>query len=74
MEEILELLARIGPARLVLADYRQHAIILPIYLMALLVAAVILLIQDLDRPNTGFVKTIQQPVIDVANSIATYSD
>jgi hypothetical protein len=47
---------------------------LPIYLMALLVAAVILLIQDLDRPSTGFVKTVQQPVIDVANSIAAYSD
>jgi len=47
---------------------------LPIYLMALLVAAVILLIQDLDRPSTGFVKTIQQPMIDVANSIAAYSD
>ena len=47
---------------------------LPIYLMALLVAAVILLIQDLDRPGTGFVKTIQQPMIDVANSIAAYSD
>ena len=47
---------------------------LPIYLMALLVAAVILLIQDLDRPSTGFVKTSQQPVIDVANSIAAYPD
>ena len=47
---------------------------LPIYLMVLLVAAVILLIQDLDRPRTGFVKTIQQPMIDVANSIAENPD
>jgi hypothetical protein len=47
---------------------------LPIYLTVLLVAAVILLIQDLDRPSTGFVKTVQQPMIDVANSIAAYSD
>jgi len=42
--------------------------------MVLLVAAVILLIQDLDRPRTGFVKTIQQPMIDVANSIAENPD
>jgi hypothetical protein len=47
---------------------------LPIYLMVLLVAAVILLIQDLDRPGTGFVKTFQQPMIDVANSIAENPD
>jgi hypothetical protein len=47
---------------------------LPIYLMALLVATVILLIQDLDRPRTGLVKTVQQPMIDVADSIAAYSD
>ena len=47
---------------------------LPVYVMALLVAAVILLIQDLDRPNTGFIKTVQQPMNDVANSIAAYSD
>ena len=32
---------------------------LSIYTMGLLVVAVILLIQDLDRPNTGFVKTSQ---------------
>jgi hypothetical protein len=42
---------------------------LPIYLMMLLAAAVILLIQDLDRPRTGFVKNVQQPMIDVTNSI-----
>jgi hypothetical protein len=47
---------------------------LPVYVMALLVAAVILLIQDLDRPNTGFINTVQQPMNDVANSIAAYSD
>jgi len=47
---------------------------LPTYLMALLVAAVILLIQDLDRPGTGFVKIVQQPMIDVANSIAENPD
>ena len=47
---------------------------LPVYLMAMLVSAVILLIQDLDRPNTGFVKVSQQPMIDAAASIAVYSE
>jgi hypothetical protein len=47
---------------------------LPVYTTALLIAAVILLIQDLDRPTTGFIKASQQPMIDVAASIATYND
>ncbi len=47
---------------------------LPVYTMGLLVVAVILLIQDLDRPNTGFVETSQQPMVDVAAAIASYSD
>ena len=47
---------------------------LPVYTTAFLIAAVILLIQDLDRPTTGFIKASQQPMIDVAASIATYND
>lgn len=47
---------------------------LPIYFMMLLAAVVILLIQDLDRPRTGFVKNVQQPMIDLANSILAYPD
>jgi hypothetical protein len=43
---------------------------LPAYIMGALVAAVILLIQDLDRPDVGFVQTSQQPMIDVANRIS----
>ena len=46
----------------------------PVYLMGVVVAAVILLIQDLDRPNTGFFKVSQQPMIDAAASIAAYAD
>ena len=46
---------------------------LPIYVMTFLVAAVILLIQDIDRPGAGFVAVSQQPMIDTANAIATYS-
>jgi hypothetical protein len=47
---------------------------LPVYTAAFLIAAVILLIQDLDRPATGFIKTSQQPMIDTAASIAAYPD
>jgi hypothetical protein len=47
---------------------------LPVYTTAILIAAVILLIADLDRPTTGFIKASQQPMIDVAASIATFND
>lgn len=46
---------------------------LPIYVMVLLVCGVILLIQDLDRPSTGFITVSQQPMVDTARSIAGYS-
>jgi hypothetical protein len=42
--------------------------------MGALVSAVILLIQDLDRPATGFINVSQQPMIDTAASIAAYTD
>jgi hypothetical protein len=45
---------------------------LPVYVMAFLVAAVILLIQDIDRPGAGFVAVSQQPMIDTASAIANY--
>jgi hypothetical protein len=47
---------------------------LPIYVMGALVSAVILLIQDLDRPAAGFITVSQQPMIDTAASIAAYAD
>lgn len=47
---------------------------LPIYIMGALVSAVILLIQDLDRPDAGFIVVSQQPMIDAAASIASYKD
>jgi hypothetical protein len=47
---------------------------LPVYVMGILVSAVILLIQDLDRPTEGFIRVSQQPMLDVAASIAAYSD
>jgi hypothetical protein len=47
---------------------------LPLYLMAVLISAVILLILDLDRPAAGFIEVSQQPMIDTAASIAAYQD
>jgi hypothetical protein len=45
---------------------------LPVYAMIFLICAVILLIQDLDRPSTGFIVTDQQPMIDSAATISSY--
>lgn len=47
---------------------------LPVYFMGILVCAVILLIQDLDRPGIGFVRVSQQPMIDTAEAIGAYHD
>jgi hypothetical protein len=46
----------------------------PVYVMVLLVSAVIFLIMDLDRPSTGFITNNQQPMIDLATSIESFSD
>jgi hypothetical protein len=46
----------------------------PVYVMGVLVAAVILLIQDLDRPGKGFVTVSQQPMMDVAAGLAGYQE
>jgi hypothetical protein len=45
-----------------------------VYITGTLTAAMILLIQDLDRPSTGFVTVSQQQMIDVAAILASYSD
>jgi hypothetical protein len=45
---------------------------LPMYVAGFLVAAVILLIVDLDRPNAGLIEASQQPMIDTAASIAAF--
>lgn len=46
---------------------------LPVYIVNILVALVILLIQDIDRPDSGSVLVSQQPNIDTANAMAGYS-
>jgi hypothetical protein len=45
-----------------------------VYVMVVLVCAVILLIQDLDRPGAGFIQVNLQPMIDTAMTIASYMD
>jgi hypothetical protein len=45
---------------------------LPLYIMGLIVATVILLIFDLDRPSSGFIVNNQQSIIDTAASIAAF--
>ena len=47
---------------------------LPVYAMGLLIAAVIFLILDLDRPSSGFITNNQQPMIDAAATIAAFRD
>jgi hypothetical protein len=45
---------------------------LPVYSMNVLVASVILLIQDIDRPDSGFISVSERPIVDAAKSIAGY--
>jgi hypothetical protein len=47
---------------------------LPVCIMGLLVAMVIILIFDLDRPSSGLIVNNQQSMIDTAASIAAFSD
>jgi hypothetical protein len=44
----------------------------PVYVVNVLVAAVILLIQDIDRPDSGSIKVDQQPILDAAAAIAGF--
>jgi len=47
---------------------------LPRYVMGILVAGVMWLIQDLDRPGSGFIRVSQMPMIRVSESLAGYND
>ena len=46
----------------------------PTYVAIAIFTAVILLIQDLDRPSTGFITVSQKPMRDVAASLTSYSE
>jgi hypothetical protein len=45
---------------------------LPVYIVSLLAASVVLLIQDIDRPDSGWVLVDPQPLIDAAETLANY--
>ena len=45
----------------------------PTYVACVLVAGVILLIQDLDRPGAGFITVSEQPMIDTQHALEGYS-
>jgi hypothetical protein len=47
---------------------------LPVYIASMLIAAVVYVILDLDRPSSGFIRNDQQPMIDAAAGIANFSD
>ena len=44
------------------------------YISSGVIVAVILLIQDMDRPSAGLIRVLQQPMIDTANSLAGFKD
>ena len=52
---------------------QERRVRLPTYLMGAIVASVILLVQDLDRPAAGFISVSQQPMLDLVAAIAGYS-
>ena len=47
---------------------------LPVYLTGMIVCTVLLLIQDLGRPDAGLIWAGQQPMIDTAASLAAFPD
>lgn len=47
---------------------------LPVHIAGILVAAMVLLIQDIDRPGAGFIKVSQQPMVNAAAAIAAFPD
>ncbi len=47
---------------------------LPVHLTGLLVAAMVLLIQDIDRPGAGFIKVSQQSMASTAATLAAFPD
>jgi len=47
---------------------------LPVHLTGMLVAAMVLLIQDIDRPGAGFIKVSQQSMASTAATLAAFPD
>ena len=53
-------------------EFRRDAT--PVYILGFLVTVVIILILDIDRPNAGFIKASQQPMLDTAAALAAFTD
>jgi hypothetical protein len=47
---------------------------LPICVVSVMIAVVLLLIVDLDRPGSGIIRTNQQPMLDTAAALAGYGE
>jgi hypothetical protein len=47
---------------------------LPVLIVGTLVCVVILLIEDIDRPYSGLIRVSQQPMVDTAASLSSYSE
>jgi hypothetical protein len=47
---------------------------LPIYIVGVLISSVIYLILDIDRPSAGLITNNQQPMIDAAESLASFPE
>jgi len=47
---------------------------LPVYVAAILVAAMVLLIQDIDRPGAGFIRASQQSMVNAAAGLAAFAE
>jgi hypothetical protein len=46
----------------------------PVYITGVLVATMVLLIQDIDRPGAGFIKVSQQPMANAVAALAAFPD
>jgi hypothetical protein len=46
----------------------------PVHVTGILVASMVLLIQDIDRPGAGFIRVSQQPMVSAAATIAAFPD
>lgn len=74
--EVLLALYGIAVLAIAFAGYAQGLRTRPsrigVYLMGVLVCAVIVLIEDIETPYTGFIAVSQQPLIDAAANLAPY--
>jgi hypothetical protein len=75
-QEVLTALYGIAAVAIGFAGYAQglrpRPSQLPVYVMGMLVCAVIILIEDIETPVTGFIAVSQKPLIDAAARVMSY--